>query len=384
NPKIPGSGYPYGELCATGVAFKLAWALTQRSPISGEKAQSILLESLGVVALATIADVAPLTGENRVLVTFGLRALRASRSPGIRALMRSARIQGPIVARDVAFRLAPMLNAPGRLGDARSSLDLLLSESDDEATQLARELSRINRKRRVIQKTVLDSALERMKEELDRGRQAIVLAEEDWHPGVTGIVAGHIARETNLPTVLITLEGSRGRASARSVPGAHLPELFDACRDLLISYGGHARAAGLVIERENVEAFRDRFCEAVSQKCAGSADPPLDVDAEVELAEMKPASVREMERLAPFGEGNPPPLLIAHRCRVAGAVRKRRGGLSFFLRQGDVALSARVGKGVDLPDGPGGPERLTVAFRPSVAGSGEVDLEVLDFPDTRS
>ena len=382
NPKMSDSTYPWRDLCAAGVAFKLAWALSTGLPLDPEEARTILLDSLGVVALATVADVVPLLGENRVLVTFGLRALQATRTPGIRALVRSAGVRRRSVeARDIAFRMAPLLNAPGRLGEASLSLDLLVAGSEEEAAGIVRELGRVNRKRQSIQKTVLQSARSQMQEEMDRGRPALVLAEEGWHPGVTGIVAGKLSRESNLPTILITLDGEMGRASARSVDGVSLPEALGACEDLLVSYGGHQRAAGLVIQRENVEAFRERFCEAVGAGGGASSPGSLEVDTEVELREMDPPTVVGMGRLAPFGEGNPPPLLVVRRCRLAGAIRPRGRGFSFFLRQGDVALQAHSLDRTDLPAQQGGREKLTAAFRPGVGRAGEVDLEVVGFLD---
>lgn len=382
NPKLPGTGYPFRDLCATGVAFKLAWALGQRFPKVSEEVRSILLDSLAAVALATVADVSPLLGENRVLVTFGLRALRASRNPGIRALLEKAGTRGDsLTARDIAFRLAPMINAPGRLGEASLSLDLLVSQSDEEAAGIVREMSRANRKRQAIQKSVLAAARVHMREELEIGRSALVLASEEWHPGVTGIVAGQLTRESGLPTILITLEEKTGRGSARSVPGFSLPDALDGCDDLLVSHGGHARAAGLVIERANLNAFRERFCELIRSRGQEAPEKVLEVDAEVDLEDLKPRTVNELARLAPFGEGNPRPILLARRCRIAGAIRHRRRGVSFFIRQDDVALRANLRNGTDLPERSDGKPNLPVAFWPEIGRTGEVDLDVVDFPE---
>jgi single-stranded-DNA-specific exonuclease len=272
-----------------------------------------------------------------------------------------------------------MLNAPGRLGEASRSFDLLVGKGEREATEIARDLARVNRKRQAIQRSVLADARARMRDEVDLGRPAIVLAAEGWHPGVTGIVAGQLARESDRPTILIALEGEIGRGSARCFTGVSLPDVLEACDDLLRSHGGHARAAGLVVGRGDLDAFRQRVWEILGREEVRAEPPPLEVDAEVDLSELGPRAVQEMGRLAPFGEGNPPPVLLARRCRVVGEVRRGRRGSSFFIRQGDVALRAHLGNGIDPPARTEGPGKLTVAFRPGMGKGGEADLEVVDF-----
>jgi single-stranded-DNA-specific exonuclease len=386
DPKLPGSTYPYRDLCATGVAFKLAWALCQDLPGGGERGRQILLDSLGLVALGTVADVSPLTGENRVLVAFGLRTLANTSHPGMQALMAASRVRtSTLKAKDLAFRLGPLVNAPGRLGDPSISFRLVSSESPEEAKEAAKELARANRRRQGLQREVLAEARVQVKEQIAAGRPALVLAADGWHPGVTGIVAGRLTRETNRPTILVTLEEDRGRGSARAIGGAPLPDLLDACGDLLVSHGGHARAAGLVLKRDRLDTFRERFWEAVEES-AGSPTPRLvEVDTEVRLSELRPRTVQELDRMAPFGEGNPAPLLVSRGCRVAGSLRpgpRGRKSLAFYLRQDDVALKATIQQGEvlrEMMDRKG--DDLTAAFRPRMSNGGEVDLDVVALPD---
>ncbi len=263
NPKWPDSGYPYSGLSGCGVAFKLAWATaTALSP--GKRAQPalrrFLLEALALVAIATVADAVPLDGENRTLVHYGLRALTSPSQPGLRALLEVARVRGMPSAVDIAFQLAPRLNAAGRLGQSALALELLLTDDAERAHRLAQRLDALNLERRELEQRLLERALERAQRALaETDGAAIVLADEGWHHGVIGIVASRLVERFQRPVVLIGLEGERGRGSARSIAGVALHEGLRACAHLLERCGGHAMAAGLEIRAERVPAFRRAF-----------------------------------------------------------------------------------------------------------------------------
>lgn len=292
-------GYPFRELCATAVAYKLAHALEGRAPA----------QDLDLVALATIADVVPLLGENRSLVRRGLRALAGTVKPGLRALMAVARVDPSRVdERSVAFGLAPRLNAAGRLYRADAGLELVLSENPVRAAQIAQELDRVNHERRSAERTIRYEAEAQIAalEDLDE-RRALVLAGESWHVGVIGIVASRLAETHNRPVVLIALEGDRGRGSGRG--GCEAFDLLaglTACAEHLSRYGGHRAAAGLEIERERVAGFADALNAYATSVLRSEDMAPVErVDAVVDGSELGMALAEELGGLAPFGQANP-------------------------------------------------------------------------------
>ncbi|HZH80520.1 MAG TPA: single-stranded-DNA-specific exonuclease RecJ, partial [Gemmatimonadales bacterium] len=250
------------DLCGTGVAFKLAQALVPALGVSPH----LPLHFLDFVALATVADVVPLTGENRILVRHGLKMLADSRWIGLRALVEAAGLSGrPIKAGHVGFILAPRLNAAGRIGDARDGLRLLLSDEPDEAAALARELETLNARRQELDQRILDEAVELAERVLRPDDRALVLAADAWHPGVIGIVASRLVERYGRPTFLIGWEGDAGRGSGRSIAGFDLHAALQRVGHHLEKYGGHKMAAGLTIRRERYEAFRVAFLDVAAQ-----------------------------------------------------------------------------------------------------------------------
>jgi single-stranded-DNA-specific exonuclease len=398
NPKMetPGVGpYPFPWLCGTGVAFKLGWAVARR--LSGSRRvtpdlRTRLTESLALVALATVADVVPLVDENRVMVVFGLALLRKSPSPGIRALLEVSRLadREPDVE-DVAFRLAPRLNAAGRLGDPGRALELLITTDEARARELAAELEGENRSRREIEQKIVAEA--RAMVPLDgRGRPpaGIVLAADGWHVGVVGIVAARIAEEFHRPSVVVAMDGPRGRGSARTVNGFHLQQALVACGAHLVTHGGHAAAAGLEIVRERVEEFTAAFAlHAEAHMTDGDRLPILELDALVDPSGLDGALVGALARLAPHGNGNPAPLLGAEDLEVVGRPRtmgKSGDHVAFHVRGRGGAAGARRAVwfgGADLLEGvlAEGDGRICLAYRPSVnryRGTEEVEMMVED------
>ncbi len=347
NPKRHDSRYPFRDLAGVGVAFKLAWALSRhfsgRRRVTSEF-REFLLNAIGLVALGTISDVVPLTGENRVLVCNGLDALVNSRLPGVRALMTVAGITDSLTARDIAFRLAPRLNAAGRLNEPAAALELLVTDSSSRAAEIADDLEAKNRRRQAIERKILSAARKNLLKEVDIERdRVIVLAGEDWHLGVLGIVASRIAEEFYRPTLLLNLEGQTARGSARSIPPFHIFDALKSCEDLLLEFGGHAQAAGITVESAMIDELRKALEAAAGTLSGQDLTPSLAVDAEVSIREVTPALVGQLESLEPFGEQNPPPLLMARSVNIAG--RSRRLGadgqhLSFYVRDGGASLRA--------------------------------------------
>jgi single-stranded-DNA-specific exonuclease len=331
------SGYPFPELCGTGVVFKLLGALV------GDEA--LLEEHLDVVALATVADVVPLIDENRALVTAGLRRLARTTKPGLRALMRGAAVDPAAVdAGAIGFRLAPRINAAGRLGHPAAALDLLLTDNPDDARRLAGELESLNRDRQAVEDRILRDALRQVEEwpEAHRRRLGYVVAGEDWHRGVIGIVASRLAERFHRPVVLIAGgDGDEWTGSGRSIPAFDLHAALGACSGLLGRWGGHRAAAGLSIEAAKVGAFADAFAEhAAGVLTPDDLEPVLSVDAVVDGRELTLDLCEELERLAPFGLGNPGITLLAVGCELSdlGAV-----GEGKHLRLAVTADGARSG-----------------------------------------
>jgi single-stranded-DNA-specific exonuclease len=340
-------GYPCPDLCATGVAHKLAAALLAAAGEDPAGAD----EDLDVVALATVADCVPLVGENRRLVRAGLRALAATRRPGLRALMRVARVDpGALDARTIGFRLAPRINAAGRLHRADAGLELLLTRDDERATAIAAELDAWNVERRHTETRILFAAEAQVAETGEAS--AYVLAGDDWHPGVIGIVASRIAERHHRPCVMVALDGDEGTGSGRSIPAFDLLGGLDACAGHLLRHGGHRAAAGCTITREAVAAFRAAFAAH-----AGAVLTPEDlvprerVDAVVAGDELGFDLAHDLERLAPFGIGNPDVSLMVPAARLSDPRPMGEGKhLRFTVESGGVRARAVAFGMAKLPE----------------------------------
>lgn len=315
NPRQADCQYPDKDLAAVGVVFKLALALARRMGANDGPVFGLL----DLVALATVADVAPLRGENRVFVRYGLRLLAETTNPGLRALVRVCGLEGkPITAGRAGFILAPRLNAVGRIGIAMRGLELLLTDDEAEAGRLARELDELNRQRQELDRRILVEAREMVtKLDLD-ATYGVVLADPTWHPGVIGIVASRIVEEFARPTMLIALSDTEGRGSGRSIPAFDLHAGLSACRDVLLRYGGHRAAAGVTVAPERVAEFAERF-NAVARERLKREDlmPEVHVDLELSIEEITPELEAVLRHFEPFGVGNPAPALLVRRARLA-------------------------------------------------------------------
>jgi single-stranded-DNA-specific exonuclease len=343
NSRRADDGFAFKGLASCGVAFYLAAALRTRLGASFDPR-----ELLDLVALGTIADLVPLTDENRILVAAGLKTIARRRRPGVSALAALAEIpEGPISAHQVAFRLTPRLNAAGRLGEAQLALDLLLA-SDTDAPKLAAELDDLNTERQRIQELVWLEARAQAAEQA--GEPAVVVGGDGWHAGVVGIVAARLVDETGRPSVAIAFKDGEGRGSARTVPGVNLFDALGACAGHLIRFGGHAGAAGMTVAMERLGDFRRAFVSEAARQLGGCAAPTLTVDAEVALGELDIGLAEELSGLAPFGPANREPLfglrgVVARATRVVG-----KGHLQLTLdHRGAIGEAIAFGFGPEDP-----------------------------------
>ncbi len=383
NPHQPGCGFPFKGLASVGVAFYLAAAV--RTLLRVERPGRDLPDPrdlLDLVALGTVCDMAPLTDENRVLVSSGLRALARAPRPGLKAL---AEVGGLDLGRvpsafDVGFRLGPRLNAPGRLGDARLGLDLLLAPDASHAVATAYALEEVNARRRTLTDVVLAAALAQV-EALPSLPAALVVAGEGWAPGVVGIVAAKLVERFAVPAAVIALDGAQGRGSVRTVVGVDLYRALAVCAPHLVRWGGHAAAAGLTVATDELPRFSRAFAGAVEEQ-RDERSPhagALAVDAEVDLDQVDERLAEELARLGPFGVGNPEPLLTARGLAVARTRVVGERHLQITLRG---RLRARDGIAFGLAGrDPGAGARVRVAFVPEVdvyRGERRVRLRVRD------
>lgn len=351
HPRLNG-GNPCGDLCAAGVAHKLAGALLAAAGHDPALAD----EDLDLVALATVADVVPLHDENRALVRAGLKAMRATRKPGLRALMDVARVDpSGLDATAIGFRLAPRINAAGRIARADAGLELLLTGDENRAQAVAAELDHLNQQRRDVETRILFEA-EGMVRELGPDQPAYVLAGENWHPGVIGIVAARIAERRSRPTVLIALDGDEGTGSGRSIPAYDLLAGLEAGRRHLLRHGGHRAAAGCTIARDSVEAFRQAFCAHAAEVLRPEDFVPVErVDAVVTGAALALDLAEELAQLEPFGQANPPVSLLVPSARLTDPrpLGEEKRHVGFRLHAGGAsARGVRFGEGTSLPDAP--------------------------------
>jgi single-stranded-DNA-specific exonuclease len=321
NPNRSDCGYPDKGLAGVAVAFKLACEVARARDFPEERLHALL----DFVAIATVADLAPLTAENRALVRWGISVLQRTPNPGLRALLDSSGLTAreEITAGRIGFVLAPRLNAAGRLGDAMRGVRLLLTADREEARTLAADLEAENRRRRDLDERILGEAVGMLERDYDPARdRGVVLASREWHPGVIGIVASRVVERIHRPTVLIALDENEGKGSARSIRGFHLYHAFEACAGHLVRYGGHRAAAGCSLLPSNVEAFREAFNEVATGALAeDDLLPEITIDAEISLAEATLDLCRILKHFGPFGIGNPSPVFVARGVHLAGPAR---------------------------------------------------------------
>ncbi|MSR75091.1 MAG: single-stranded-DNA-specific exonuclease RecJ [Planctomycetes bacterium] len=377
------------DLCGAGVAFKLAWGTaieldgaTRVSPALRE----FLVQATAMVAIASITDVVPLTGENRVLCRHGLAALGKVSMPGLDALMRIAKLDGKAVqAVHIGFRIGPRLNAAARLGMAEKAVELLSTRSVERAAQLASELDAANDTRRGIEREMLEEVLACKELRNFPGDRGICLGKKNWHAGVIGIVAARLAERFQVPTMMVALNGEEGRGSARSRTGVNLAELIHELLPLVVSGGGHAGAAGCTVTEAQFPAFQKAFEESAARLLRSAPAPALHADVLANFAQLGPRFVQELEQLAPHGAGNPIARFVTRRCKLVGAPRRvgrDRSVLQFMVREGEMAhrcvgfgLGERLPELIDLPE----VDLLYELSFDDYRGAGNIQLQVIDF-----
>ena len=318
HPRLPGHDYPFDGLCGAGVAFKLAWAICQRASNAKKVSPALrnyLLSAIGLAAIGTIADVVPLIDENRIIVRHGLKSLLAHPLPGLEQLMEltGIRKKSELGSEDVGFVLGPRLNAAGRLGQAQLGVELLTTDSPDRAKSLAEYIHELNNSRASLERSIYLAANKQVKEQFDpESEPALVLSGRGWHKGVIGIVAGRLAEKYHRPVVMISLDElgtTPGTGSARSVGGVNLHEALYACTEDLVTFGGHAAAAGLQIAEPHIDQFRSNFCDQIAERFAPEERiAELRIDTEAPLPAMTLRTVSQIESLSPFGQSNPRPM----------------------------------------------------------------------------
>lgn len=342
NPKRDDCGYPFKELCGVGLAYKVAQALAEHVGLP----ENSVYTHMDLVALGTTADIVPLRDENRVLTKYGLDMMQQTHKSGLQALLEVAGLrEKELSTGHMLFLLAPRINAAGRMGDATRVVDLLITEDQREAAQLAEELNVENKRRRKEDTLTFEAARDLVENDpVLRESKGLVLASDTWHPGIIGIVASRMVEAFNRPVVMISTAGEKGRGSARTVGDFHLYNAIKECSDLLIQFGGHHHAAGLSIEKDRIEEFRQRFNEVVAAR-ATPADfvPKLEIDSEIELDEVTPRMVKLMKMIGPFGPANHHPVLVSRNLSVVGNLRTigmEKKHLRFRVRQKGRTMDA--------------------------------------------
>ncbi len=399
HPRLPGADYPFGDLCGAGVAFKLAWAIATRASGATKvtpRLREMLLRSIGLAALGTVADVVPLLDENRIFVRHGLESLRQRGGPGLETLLELAGLaeKSTLDSEDVAFRLAPRLNAAGRLGQAACGIELLTTSDAARAVSLANYIHELNARRETEERSIQLAAAKQVKDRFDPEHDAaLVLADRGWHAGVIGIVAGRLAERWHRPVVMISRDEHQGRpaiGSVRSVPGFDVHAALVACREHLVTCGGHAAAAGLRIEDGRIDAFREAFVAEVDRRLpVDLRRAQLSIDGETSLAGVTLDAVEQLERLAPFGQGNRRPVLCASGVTLAEPPRViGSGGRHLSLQVSQYGAKVRgvaFGAAEWLPHLPTPGQPFHVAFKPKInefRGRRTAEMEVVDWrPD---
>lgn len=347
NPHRPDCDYPFKELSGVGVAFKTVCALeaafSYNEKYDSSVSDSMCKKYIDLVAIGTVADVMPLVDENRIIVSKGLKMLRYTKRPGLKALMKFSGIDmskpGKITAATIGYTIAPRINAAGRMSSATRAVQLFLSESERAAEVIAEELCSTNRYRQDVEEKILKDAIEQIERERDpENEKVIVLADDNWHHGVIGIVASRLTEKFGLPCILISFDGSgdEGKGSARSIKGINLADALAACSDTLIRYGGHEQAAGLSVKRDMLDEFRNRLSEYVKERIDRcECENKTVVDAIIEADDISEDTFGSISLLEPFGEKNPVPLFALTEAKIVQQIPLKDGKFTKFVLERD-------------------------------------------------
>lgn len=340
NPKCAQSNYPFQELAGVGVAYKLAQALITALNLNG----SIIEDFVDLVAIGSAADIVPLIDENRIFVKEGLKKLNETKRPGLQALLQVAGLLNkPIGTGQIVFIIAPRINAVGRMGNAERAIELFTTQNHDRALEIANLFEAENRHRKDIDEETFRMAQQMVDENYDLSKHyGLVLHQDGWHPGVIGIVASRVVEKYYRPTIMISIEDNIGKGSARSIAGFDIYMALKQCEDLLIGFGGHKYAAGLTIERDKIEPFRERFNQIAQQHLDEELlSPKLRIEGELRLGDITGRLYNFLKLLAPFGPQNMRPVFLSQKVQVVGTpVIVGNNHLKFKVRQDGVVLDA--------------------------------------------
>ncbi|MCK4528743.1 single-stranded-DNA-specific exonuclease RecJ [candidate division WOR-3 bacterium] len=364
NPKLKGN-YPYRELAGVGVAFKLCQGLEKISNLT----ENFLFWNLDLVALGTVADVMPLTGENRIITSLGLKIMNEGKRPGINALLRVAGHSGEIKAHHIGFVIGPRINALGRLTSATEAVELLVSFNKNKTITLAEQLEKHNRERKKIQDKILKEAHRMIRsDEKLRSKSGIILSSPGWHEGVIGIVSSRISEYLYRPSILITEYDGICKGSGRSIPEFNLMEALEQCEELLEDFGGHSQACGIQIKKENIDNFAVLFNKVASIKLKGrSLEPALSIDCPLSLNSIGEELIRRIGDLEPFGMGNPQPTFANFRLEVIGSPTiVGKNHLRFTVREGNKHFSSIAFSQGDKLELLKKSQKIDIAFTPVI------------------
>ena len=353
--------YPFPYLCGAGVALKICQALQGMAGVE---------KRLDLAALATVADIVPLRDENRVIVREGLPRIASSPRPGLQALLKVAGLQPPITSDDVAFRLAPRINAAGRLGDAKLGVHLLLTPDPAKAANIAGLLETANRTRQSLEREMTARALTQLDLPTLAASHVVIVSGEDWNPGLIGLTAGRLCERFHLPAIALSLHGDTAVGSCRSIPGVNIYRTLSACADLLDHFGGHEQAAGLTVKAENIPLLRERLEQAISAAAPEETFlPSMEYDLVVPFRTWTPDTLSWLSRLEPVGCGNPAPLFLLRGAEVQSLRRVGKDGSHLKLTVLDEDLS--VVEGIAFGQGDTAdeaPQKLDLLYRPIING----------------
>lgn len=377
NPMQLDCKYPFKHLAGVGIAYKLVKALYDTTDLLAE-------DFLDLVSLGTVADIAPLVGENRVIAKCGLDEMNKRERIGLSALMDIGGLSGKeVISGHIGFILGPRINAMGRIGSAKTSLDLLLSSDREEAGRLAKVLDTENRNRQKIESKIVDEAMSKVEREVNfKEHKVIVLASENWHPGVIGIVASRVADRFYRPAIMISLDGKYGKGSGRSIDGFHLFEYLLRSKDTLLGFGGHESACGVTLEKDKIDEFRNKINEEASKDFDEKVfSPKLDIDMDVPLRELSEGVIGELDMLAPFGPDNPKPVLASTKLVVKDGPRPiGKNGFKIWVTDSKITCEA-VSFGKGNLEAPKIGSEVGLAYTPSIndwQGVRSIQLELKD------
>lgn len=397
HPRLPGTAYPFGELCGAGVAFKLAWSLctakcgAKKVP---EPMKRFLMDSLSLAAIGTIADVVPLLDENRIIVEHGLKVLKKQPRPGLAELMKLTKLdqQPTLNTESVSFNIAPRLNAAGRLGQAQLGVELLTAPAGERVVSLAEYIHQLNVSRETLQRSVYLAASKQATQDFDVEKDsALVLAGVGWHKGVIGIVAGRLSDKYAKPVIILSMNaaGKEEAVGSGRVGGTNI-DLYSAlteCSERLVRFGGHEAAAGVTIDERQIDSFRGDFCEAVAKQWSErDVQPAITIDAEAPLSQLTLQTMQHIDMIGPFGQGNPRPTLLCRNIELDEPARRMGGGdrhLTVKLKQGPSTIrGVAFGAGdwcdeLNAVDGP-----IEVVYRPMInefRGYRKVEVQLIDW-----